>query len=147
MPLYVLDQYDQPITNEYAQAENFQLYKVDGTTETKIDSDCVKFESAGNTNVKLLLINKPGTDGKVVLKAGTYKIKAEWNGLAAQSASFTLTQEDNTPIIGAKPEYNASTLDVPYKYGSPQRRQRLRSRCGQSSKTSMAQQQWLEVTS
>lgn len=117
VPLYVLDQYDQPITNEYAQAENFQLYKVDGTTETKIDSDCVKFESAGNTNVKLLLINKPGTDGKVVLKAGTYKIKAEWNGLAAQSASFTLTQEDNTPIIGAKPEYNASTLDVPYKYG------------------------------
>lgn len=119
VPLYVLDQYDQPITNEYAQAANFQLYKVDGTTETKIDSDCVKFEKVGNTHVKLLLINKPGTDGKVVLKEGTYKIKAEWNGLAAQSASFTLTQEDNTPIIGAKPEYNASTLDVPYKYGQP----------------------------
>lgn len=125
VPLYVLDQYDQPITNEYAQAANFQLYKVDGTTETKIDSDCVKFEKVGNTHVKLLLINKPGTDGKVVLKEGTYKIKAEWSltkdspVLTAESAPFTLTQEANTPIIGAKPEYDASTLDVPYKYGQP----------------------------
>ena len=118
-PLYVLDQYDQPITNEYAQAANFQLYKVDGTTETKIDSDCVKFEKVGDTHVKLLLTNKLGTDGKVVLKAGTYKIKAQWNGLEASSAGFTLTQEANTPIIGAKPEYGASTLNVPYKYGQP----------------------------
>lgn len=117
VPLYVLDQYDQPITNEYAQAANFQLYKVDSTTETKIDSDCVKFESAGNTNVKLLLINKPGTDGKVVLKEGTYKIKAEWNGLAAQSASFTLTEAARV-YTGVAEFYGQSTIYVPYKHGT-----------------------------
>ena len=117
VPLYVLDQYDQPITNEYAQAANFQLYKVDGTTETKIDSDCVKFEKVGNTHVKLLLINKPGTDGKVVLKAGTYKIKAEWNGLAAQSAPFTLTEADRV-YTGVADFYGQSTIYVPYKHGT-----------------------------
>ena len=109
VPLYVLDQYDQPITNEYAQAANFQLYKVDGTTETKIDSDCVKFEKVGNTHVKLLLINKPGTDGKVVLKEGTYKIKAQWNGLAAQSASFTLTEAERV-YTGVAEFYGQSTI-------------------------------------
>ena len=117
VPLYVLDQYDQPITNEYAQAANFQLYKVDGTTETKIDSDCVKFEKVGNTHVKLLLINKPGTDGKVVLKEGTYKIKAQWNGLAAQSASFTLTEAERV-YTGVAEFYGQSTIYVPYKHGT-----------------------------
>lgn len=117
VPLYVLDQYDQPITNEYAQAANFQLYKVDGTTETKIDSDCVKFEKVGNTHVKLLLINKPGTDGKVVLKEGTYRIKAQWNGLAAQSASFTLTEADRV-YTGVADFYGQSTIYVPYKHGT-----------------------------
>lgn len=117
VPLYVLDQYDQPITNEYAQAANFQLYKVDGTTETKIDSDCVKFEKVGNTHVKLLLINKPGTDGKVVLKEGTYKIKAQWKGLAAQSASFTLTEAERV-YTGVAEFYGQSTIYVPYKHGT-----------------------------
>ena len=122
-PLYVLDQYDQPITNEYAQAANFQLYKVDGTTETKIDSDCVKFEKVGNTHVKLLLINKPGADGKVVLKEGTYKIKAEWSltkdspVLTAESAPFTLTEAARV-YTGAAEFYGQSTIYVPYKHGT-----------------------------
>lgn len=125
VPLYVLDQYDQPITNEYAQAANFQLYKVDGTTETKIDSDCVNFEKVGDTHVKLLLTNKLGTDGKLVLTKGTYKIKAEWSltedspVLTASSAAFEL-KEAASVYTGTALYSNNAIADVPYIYGTPE---------------------------
>lgn len=128
VPLCVLDQYGQQQINKWAHvsANSFSLVTVEADgTETPLTADradCVKFESAGNTNVKLVLTNKLLTSENkqyLALQPGTYKIKAQWNGLTAKSAPFTLTQEANTPIIGAKPEYDASTLDVPYKYGQP----------------------------
>ena len=115
--LRILDQYDE-LTMAVVPSTSFSLYRVDGEQEAPISGDYAQFHAVDN-KVTLTLTNARLTSGDLALQPGTYKIKAQWNGLEASSAGFTLTQEDNTPIIGAKPEYNASTLDVPYKYGQP----------------------------
>lgn len=115
--LRILDQYDE-LTMAVVPSTSFSLYRVDGEQEAPISGDYAQFHAVDN-KVTLTLTNARLTSGDLALQPGTYKIKAQWNNLIAQSASFTLTQEANTPIIGAKPEYNASTLDVPYKYGQP----------------------------
>lgn len=123
-PLYALDQYENRYTT-ISMTKCFSLYKVDGTTETKIDSDCVNFEKVGDTHVKLLLTNKLGTDGKLVLTKGTYKIKAEWSltedspVLTASSAAFEL-KEAASVYTGTALYSNNAIADVPYIYGTPE---------------------------
>ena len=123
-PLYVLDQYDQPISGEYAEEGNFQLYKVDGNTKTPIGGDYAKYVSFTNgTEHRVILKLTNGLLGSdLALTAGTYQIQANYNGKEASSAEFTLTEGEaelsGTPIYYDVETGSEPTLYVPYKYGT-----------------------------
>lgn len=123
-PLYTLDQYDVQFGN-VVSPERYSLVKVnDDSSETTI-TDCVTFKSETQNHMSLTLTNKLGTDGKVVLKEGRYKIKAEWSltedspVLTASSAEFEL-KEAASVYTGTALYSNNAIADVPYIYGTPE---------------------------
>ncbi len=123
-PLYTLDQYDVQFGN-VVSPERYSLIKVNEDNSETTITDCVTFKSETQNHMSLTLTNKLGTDGKLVLTKGTYKIKAEWSltedspVLTASSAAFEL-KEAASVYTGTALYSNNAIADVPYIYGTPE---------------------------
>ena len=99
-PLYVLDQYDQPMLDENGKkitvpAEAFKLYSYANKQLGDV-VDCTITPQDSEGKMVITLVNKL-VDGKLSFPAGDYIIRADYSSLAAYSGTSQFSQRASTP--------------------------------------------------
>ena len=116
-PLYVLDQYDQPMLDENGKkitvpAEAFKLYSYANKQLGDV-VDCTITPQDSEGKMVITLVNKL-VDGKLSFPAGDYIIRADYSSLAAYSGTSHFSQRASTPTRATITEVGeAGDIEVP----------------------------------